>query len=175
MQNLYEVNARKKIRCISKMAAMVSWSRFHPLEELTILRDFPKNRNSGSIIPKWRRLVGKIRRLNGKKNYKRQATTGRRLCSNRCTGQSGPLASGQSFPSFDVSPPGSDAYGLFKGISARFVASFRWAAQALPFECLFVFVLDTLHVKRKPEKEWIPRVLTLRCSGRSSGNTGSSY
>lgn len=37
----------------------------------------------------------------------------------------GPLASGQSFPSFDVSPPGSDAYGLFKGISARFVASFR--------------------------------------------------
>lgn len=44
MQNLYEVNARKKIRCISKMAAMVSWSRFHPLEELTILRDFPKNR-----------------------------------------------------------------------------------------------------------------------------------
>lgn len=83
MQNLYEVNAPKKIRCISKMAAMVSWSRFHPLEELTILRDFPKNRNSGSIIPKWRRLVGKIRRLNGKKNYKRQATTGRRLCSNR--------------------------------------------------------------------------------------------
>lgn len=83
MQNLYEVNAPKKIRCISKMAAMVSWSRLHPLEELMILRDFPKNRNSGSIIPKWRRLVGKIRRLNGKKNYKRQGTTGRRLCSNR--------------------------------------------------------------------------------------------
>lgn len=171
MQNLYEVNARKKIRCISKMAAMVSWSRFHPLEELTILRDFPKNRNSGSIIPKWRRLVGKIRRLNGKK--KLQATRDDR---EKAVQQSpGPLASGQSFPSFDVSPPGSDAYGLFKGISARFVASFRWAAQALPFECLFVFVLDTLHVKRKPEKEWIPRVLTLRCSGRSSGNTGSSY
>lgn len=55
----------------------------------------------------------------------------------------GPLASGQSFPSFGVSPPGSDAYGLFKGISAAFVASFRSAAQALPFldVCLFVVFL----------------------------------